>query len=242
MNNAGDRIIRMFAMLGDWKMTGSTTSQGFSVRRRSAQGRMGPSIIHGLARGWKMNSMQFITDLDPAIHGDELISTLRAASELVHPGRWPSLEDVPPVFVCRACGRSQLRAEPEVCDNCGARPVTLQPIPTVFYTLPITVDDVLATLEASGAEVVTCLTGIDEETADGGEWPARMILEHLLGSGAVFMGRIERVVTEDEPLLGSINPDDITDDNAGAPTMATMLAAFSDRREHTRTIASLVAR
>jgi hypothetical protein len=89
---------------------------------------------------------------------------------------------------------------------------------------------VLATLAVSGDEVVACLRGIDEATADRGVWPARAMLEHLLGSEAVFMGRIERVLTEDEPLLGSVAPDDITDDSAGAPTLATMLAAFADRR------------
>lgn len=230
MSDAGERIVRMLAVARGLEDDGQYNVAKLLRAAAFGEGAHASLVHPRLGEGLEDALDSVVAELDPGIHGQALIATLRNAAKAVRADGWPTLVDAPPVSVCRSCGQSQLGAEPGRCGGCGARPVTLQSIPTVFYTLPISADDVLETLATSGEEDIVCLTNIDEQTADQGVWPAHAILEHLLGSEAVFMARIERVLTEDHPLLGSINPEDISDDHAGAPTMATMLAAFADRR------------
>ncbi len=154
----------------------------------------------------------------------QALATLRA-------GGFPTQEDIPATFACRHCGHIMLGEPPEVCPTCRSRRMTFQPFPPVWYSAPISREDVLAAMQTNLDDIRRISDGVTEAQADTGEWPFRAILAHLLGSEALLVGRAVRMLEEDEPLFVSVDPNDIgADEEATPPTIARMLED-SPRRE-----------
>jgi rubrerythrin len=145
-------------------------------------------------------------------------------------GEWTTLEDAPRTFVCRACGVAQLGAAPARCESCGARPLTLQEFPPIHYLEPLTPEEIIRTLAEGLVEVERLTAGVTDEQAARGSWALRDILGHLAGADELLVGRVRRTLTEDDPLLISVDPATIVEDT---PDMDGLRAAFGAARRAT---------
>ena len=157
----------------------------------------------------------------------QALATLRA-------GGFPTQEEIPATFGCRHCGYVMLGEPPEVCPTCRARRMTFQPFPPVWYSAPITREEVLEAMSTNLDDIQQIGIGVTEAQANTSEWPFRAILAHLLGSEALLVGRAVRMLEEDEPLFVSVDPNEIgTDEEETPPTIAGMLEDLTQARQAT---------
>lgn len=73
-----------------------------------------------------------------------------------------------------------------------------------------TVDEAIVLLDATPTLVRHCFAGLSDRSLGNGEpevWGARQVLEHLIDAETVaFRERIGRILTEERPLIRSIDP------------------------------------
>jgi hypothetical protein len=145
-------------------------------------------------------------------------------------GEWTTLEDAPRTFVCRSCGTPQLGETPVRCASCGAHPLTLQEFPPIHYLGSLTPEQIVRTLAEGLVEVERLTEGVTDEQAARGPWPLYEILGHLGGADELLAGRARRMLTEDEPLLTSVDPANLIE---GTPTVDDLRTAFGALRRST---------
>lgn len=171
-----------------------------------------------------------ITSRDTA--SSSLKSALQTGLEAFERGEWPLLSDIPETRVCRFCGEVMLGEAPERCPGCGARPLTFQDCPPIFYLDPLTPDEMKAALRANLADVERSVDGVSEDAADRGVWPMRDMLSHLVGAQELMFGRAKRMLEEERPDLGSVAPTEVRAGTADRPpTMAEMLDTYRSTRQ-----------
>ncbi len=199
-------------------------AEGFRATRRHP--RPGVDLEEALDRA--------VADLEEAGHGDELLSVARRARDIVRGGGWPTLDEIPDLFVCRDCGEATVGEPPSSCPVCRGRALRFQEIGPIYFLEPMEIDDLLAAL-ASGADQVEELTaGVTEEEAGRGEWPMRAIVSHLLGAERLLVGRAERMLNENDPEFVSVEPEDVTERDEGEqPSTSEMVERFLDARRAT---------
>lgn len=161
-------------------------------------------------------------------YGAQLVDRMERALATIEAGQWPTLEEVPRVFVCRGCGEVMLGEPPATCPTCRARRLTFQEVPAMYFREPLGVDELLATLAAAPAEVEQLCTGVSDEEAGRGIWPMRAIVAHLLGAERLLVGRAIRMLEEDDPALVSEFPP-----SEGEVHLGALVGAFRAAREQT---------
>lgn len=155
---------------------------------------------------------------------------LNAALQAFERGEWPLLTDIPKVHVCRFCGEVIVGDRPNHCPTCGARSLTLQESPPVFYLEPMGPEQVKQALRENLADIERSVSGVSEEDADQGVWPMRDILSHLAAAQELMYGRAKRMLGEDNPNLGSVPPTEIGTGEKPA-SMSEMLNSFQRTRQ-----------
>lgn len=139
---------------------------------------------------------------DPAV-----IAAMRSGATGVRENRTITWEEVPAVAVCRACGAIQL-GEARACPACGADALTLRQVTPIWFFDPLSPDEVLAALEAGPAQLGAFVEGLSaaqlNHPPQPGEWSIRETLWHVLVAEQLFAGRVQKLLTEDNPLLSGM--------------------------------------
>ena len=138
--------------------------------------------------------------LDPA-----LLGALEAVEAAIAAGEVPLIDAAPDVYVCRVCGQVALGAPPAHCGTCGAWPATFRRFRGIFN---VDNPDPVASLDLliAGPDVLGgLLADLSEEqltTAPApGAWSLQRSLQHLLDAQNLLGGRLELMLTQDDPPL-----------------------------------------
>ena len=138
--------------------------------------------------------------LDPA-----LIGALEAAEAAIAAGEVPLIDAAPDVYVCRVCGQVALGAPPDRCGTCGAWPATFRRFRGIFN---VDNPDPVASLDlliAGPAVLGGLLADLSEEQLTAapapGAWSLQRSLQHLLDAQNLLGGRLELMLTQDDPPL-----------------------------------------
>ncbi len=214
-------------------------------------GHLSLSVQAMQAQGVPRNDQQLIealAQIEPALAVEALPADWREAlghlRDAIARGEMALAADAPPVFVCRACGRIALDAAPPICPACGAGQLTFQEVGPTYYLEPEAPAAVLAHLSAMPEVLDSLLAGLsDDQAAQAvpgaeGEWSLSEAAAHLLDSNRLIAGRVELLLTNDEPDLKA----QATWGEAGntaAQGAAAIAAAF--RRERGALVARLSA-
>jgi hypothetical protein len=138
----------------------------------------------------------------------DLVATLPSITEAIRTGGILPLAAAPPSRVCRACGELLLGDPPATCPTCEAPSTVLREHLPIWFLEPVTPDEVLGQLAAGIAWVGDAVGGRDDEALARpprpGEWSARDTLEHLLSTERLLAGRIDRLLSEDQPDLAAL--------------------------------------
>jgi len=213
---SGARIVRLLAIARGLEDEGQynvarlfrATAWGEGVRATVDRPRLSTDLLDQMDAA--------ITDLRDSGRAD-VAEAMTEALAAVRDGGIPTLETTPLTFTCRSCGEVILNEAPVVCPICRARRLTFEPTATVWYSAPMTPAEILGAMEANVEDIQAMTDGVRESRADEGAWPARAILEHLLGCERVLVGRALRMLEEDEPQFVPVDPNDIgVDEGDGA--------------------------
>ncbi len=138
----------------------------------------------------------------------ELVFALDHARQGALENRTISIQDAPPVFVCRFCGEIALKQPPNCCPGCGARKLAFREILPTYYLEPLTPAQALEGLEYAVQEVIRQTTDLTEQqmiwSPEPGEWAVRDLILHLLTAQQLLAGRVEKMLIEENPSLKSL--------------------------------------
>jgi hypothetical protein len=201
----------------------------YSLPRRSAFGRTGLALADLGSASAELRALGI---------APELAVALEQGAALAGTGGVPLADTTPDVFVCRVCGHTAMAAVPERCPTCGAFPATFRRFMGIFN---VDNPDPLASLAllAQGPDTVEALIGdlaeeVTTRTPAPGEWSIQRALQHLVDAQDVFAGRLERMLTQNNPPLAV----EFVWTRAGqAQTTQDLLADF--RRKRAATVARL---
>ena len=164
---------------------------------------------------------------------DALVGAMERTQAAIGAGRpWVTLEEAPHACVCRACGDVMLGEPPPACPACGARRLTFIEVLPIHFLEPLEVEPLLGLLAEAPAEVERLCARADDSRAKRSGWPPHEIVLHLITAERVLGGRAERMLIEDEPLLGSVAPP-VGETDGEPPALAQLVAAFREGRERT---------
>jgi hypothetical protein len=134
-----------------------------------------------------------------------LAAPLRAAADALDSGVVPLYADTPDPLVCRTCGFVALEHGEVRCPSCGRWWTSAERFEPIYWLRASNPPEALELLSATPSLIGTMLESGDPTApgADGG-WSAHQTLEHLHNAQGVFRGRIEQLITGDEPALASV--------------------------------------
>ena len=118
------------------------------------------------------------------------------------------------------------------CATCSARPVTFQRFPPVYWLQALDPVAALPRLRATPGEVAALVEGLTEDALtrqppDGG-WSIRQILSHLRDAQGVLRARVDVMLDEDDPELGSLAVFEWATSEEGRPPSTNQI--FDDYR------------
>lgn len=129
-------------------------------------------------------------------------------ADLVRTGGTITLHDVPTTRLCRVCGELFIGDDvPPACPSCEALALSFREILPVWYLEPAEPGTILAALAAGPGHVAAAVAGHDDRALDRtpapGEWSARETLQHLVFTEKLLAGRVDRLLSEDDPDLAA---------------------------------------
>ena len=137
----------------------------------------------------------------------EVIATLEAGRQGARENRTIPHSEVPDVHVCRTCGEIIIGAPEERCPVCRAHFLTFRFMVPAYYLDPLSPPQALIALQTGPDRIQSAVAGLDEEQMNRqpapGEWSARELLWHLLAAQTLFAGRVEKLLTEENPSLAA---------------------------------------
>jgi uncharacterized damage-inducible protein DinB len=135
----------------------------------------------------------------------ELAEPLRATARALRAGGVPLYDETPDPHVCRICGQLALQSFGTRCPNCGRWPNTAHRHRAIYWIRASTPPEALTLLVETPVTIRSILESGDTHTPgpDGG-WSAHQTLEHLHNAQSIFRGRIDQLLTGDEPELASV--------------------------------------
>jgi hypothetical protein len=174
------------------------------MARHAAHGLRPPSEASTLAG----EVSEVASRLDALDLGEEFVAALMRGGAAVAEGRLPLIGETPDAHVCRTCGGIVLGEPAENCVTCGALPVTFQRFPPVYWLQALDPVAALPRLRATPGEVAALVEGLTEDALtrqppDGG-WSIRQVLSHLRDAQGVLRARVDVILDEDDPELGSL--------------------------------------
>ena len=175
-----------------------------SMARHAAHGFPPPSEAAALAG----EVSEIASRLDALGIGEEFVAALTRGGAAIAEGRLPLIGETPDVYVCRTCGGMEFVQPSENCTTCNARPVTFQRFPPVYWLTALDPIAALPRLRATPGEVAALIEGLTEDAltrqpADGG-WSIRQVLSHMRDAQEVLRARVDVILDEDDPELGSL--------------------------------------
>ncbi|HEY8742394.1 MAG TPA: DinB family protein [Chloroflexota bacterium] len=132
------------------------------------------------------------------------------------------------IFVCRRCGQVFRGDPPGECSACHSGRLTFQEVLPIYYLEPLDVPLLLAALEASPERVRQACSGVDDQSARRGEWPLAEVMSHFLGAQHLMIGRVHRMVEEEDPELAAIPSSAVKE--PGQRSFSELLEAFTRER------------
>lgn len=146
-----------------------------------------------------------IADLRTLGAAPALLNTLELAEAAIAAGDVLLIDAAPDAYVCRVCGFTALGDPPQRCPTCGAWSQSFRRFCGIFNVDnpdPMASLDLLAQTPAAVADL---LYGIDEDALMAepvpGEWSLQRSLQHLLDTQNLLAGRLELMLTREDPLL-----------------------------------------
>jgi hypothetical protein len=135
----------------------------------------------------------------------EVAQTARVGVDAFQAGRLPLAGEVPNPAVCRTCGYLSLGELAGVCPNCGARFVTFQKFPPIYWLDALQPSQALASLRQTPAQVEAILKHSTEKelsrAPEPGEWSALNILTHMRDSEYVLNHRLGQLLQYEKPVI-----------------------------------------
>lgn len=164
---------------------------------------------------------------DPAI-----IRALEGGQEAVRRNTSVLFDVIPDVHVSRTTGELFLGKPPEFSVNNDHR-LGLREFAAVWYFDFLTPQQALEALEASPDLIEQQIRGLNAEqfliAPAPGEWNMHELLAHILNAQQLAAGRIERLLTEDNPNLASASTWAVNDNHSLSP--AEILEDCRDSRQ-----------
>lgn len=138
----------------------------------------------------------------------DFIAALKRGQAGARENRTITLEEIPPVRVCRACGELMLGELFERCPNCGARALAFREFPPIFFLEPLEPRQALLELEKGPDQVEAAIHGLSAEQMDQtpapGEWAISYVLLHILIAQSLLAGRVPKMLAEENPSLQGV--------------------------------------
>lgn len=208
---------------------------GEAVRAARERPRAGAGLAEAMAAA--------IDELRAAGRDERLLRLMERGAAAALAGDWITLDEVPDPWICRDCGHVLTHDIQRGCPECGARALTLLHVTPIYYLEPLTEDEVGPALGRGLADVAAATAGVGAEAVESGVWPMREIIAHLVASEKLLVDRARRMLSEDEPLLVSVAPDEITAGVAAVePTFEGLLAAYVAERMSTLDLVAVLVR
>ena len=136
------------------------------------------------------------------------LELLSGVADLVRTGGTVTLRDVPAIRLCRVCGELFIGDDmPPTCPTCEALALSFREILPTWYLDPAEPGTILAALAAGPGHVAAAVAGREDavlaRAPAAGEWSARETLQHLVFTERLLVGRVSRMLAEDEPDLAA---------------------------------------
>ena len=172
-------------------------------------------IRASLEQGLPMNQEELDQELGVALDylktsgaQPELIIALERGRNAVRENRIIPHTEIPDVFVCPKCGEIVLNTEAVDCPSCSAAAITLRRYPPVYFMEPLLPSQALAALASAPCELEDIIQDLNEgqlaQPSRPGEWSIRDALLHLLVSEELLIGRVKKILAEDNPDLQAV--------------------------------------
>ncbi len=137
----------------------------------------------------------------------DLIAAIEAGIRGIREDRTIPFTEIPDVFVSRHCGDIYLGSTPERAE-CGDDPFDLERFKAIYYFELMPPADVLAALRSFPDALAARIDGLSEDqmqaTPFAGEWSLRDLIFHFVTAQELLQGRLEQLVTNDNPTLKSV--------------------------------------
>lgn len=148
-----------------------------------------------------------VADLRAGGAADDLVTAIEAGIQGIREDRTIPFTAIPDIFVSRKCGDVYLGGVSDVTD-CGDDPLDLKRFEAIYYFELMSPADVLAALSTFPDSVAARIDGLDEAQMQqkpfAGEWSPRELIFHFAMAQEVLQGRLEQLVTQDNPALKSV--------------------------------------
>jgi len=132
------------------------------------------------------------------------------------------------IFVCRRCGELFRGDPPGECSACHSGRLTFEEVLPVYYLEPLEVPVLLAAMEASPDRIRHACSSVDDVSARLGEWPLAEVMSHFLGAQHLMMGRVHRMVEEEDPELTAVPSTAVKE--PGQPVLSHLVEKFTGER------------
>lgn len=146
--------------------------------------------------------------LETSAAGTELIAALRRGRQAALENRPIPREEIPEVYVCRDCGEPMLGLPPMRCPQCGARALTFRVFLPVYYLEPLEPAQLMDVLRRGPDDLEAVIAGLTETQLttrpQSNRWSLRDVLAHLLVAQGLLEGRVEKMLSEDDPSLTGV--------------------------------------
>ncbi|MBE0691047.1 MAG: DinB family protein, partial [Anaerolineae bacterium] len=148
-----------------------------------------------------------VADLRGSGAADDLFTAISAGIQGIREDRTIPFTAIPDVLVSRKCGDIYLGGVTETTD-CGDDPLDLRRFEAIYYFDLMSPADVLAAMTAFPDTLAARIDGLSEDqmqrTPFPGEWSLRELIFHFAMAQEVLQGRLEQLVTSDNPTLKSV--------------------------------------
>ena len=170
-----------------------------------------------------------------------LLMTLKRGKAALDERRLPPITETPNPQVCRTCGHIVVGDPGGTCPVCGAWPDTFQVFMPHYWFEAFDPFEALAWLRRTPDEAASLISGLPEDVLarqpeDGG-WSIRHVIAHMRDAQGVLVGRVNLMLTEDNPSLASLAVFEwATSEETRPPTTRELFESYRAARE------SLIAR
>ncbi len=165
-----------------------------------------------------------------------LLDSMEHTRSAITKNKMLAYTDVPPVFVCRACGHIARHQAPDYCPDCGAGQLTFQSFSATYYLEPEPIEVLINQLGLTPDWLDRILADLPAERlaqkigGAEGEWSLIEAASHQLDAQQLIAGRVELFMQSDTPNLSAKSPAEMVDQSGLSATEISQAFRQSRRR------------